>query len=223
MLKDLNKKPLYYAGVSGILLYVVAFILNIAGVFNLSEYFLIFGGLVFPILSAFFFYGFYYLGLKRKSKLLSVVACLSIVFIIIFYVVSIFLSGPIVRDFESFNQTFSQQQLVYDNLNATNTSLEELAVLEDEMMDTIMDFFTPYLIWLLVLVLIWMVFSVLFNISLIKLKKVEYAKITGIIGLVSTGLTLTLFGIFLALPLMFAYPILLIVILFNESKKLKER
>jgi len=217
-----NKKPLLYAGISGILLFVIPIFLNILGIFAFPEFFSILGSIFSLILSVFFLYGFYYLGLKYKSKFFYVMSCIGIVMIILLYLGLFLLNGPITHDAELFNQTYTQQQLVYDNLNVTNASAEELVVLEDEMSNTLMDFLAPYAISLLILIFIWLVASVLFDISLIRLKKVEYAKVTGIIGLVSIALTLTIVGILLAIPLLLAYYIMLIIILFNEAKKFKE-
>lgn len=217
-----NKKPLLYAGISGILLFVIPLFLNILGIFAFPEFFSILSSFFSLILSVFFLYGFYYLGLKYKSKFFYVMSCIGIVMVILLYLGLFLLNGPITRDAELFNQTYTQQQLVYDNLNATNASVEDLVALEYEMNNTLMDFLAPYAIGLLILIFVWLVASVLFDISLIRLKKVEYAKVTGIIGLVSIALTLTIVGILLAIPLLLAYYIMLIIILFNEAKKFKE-
>jgi hypothetical protein len=217
-----NKKPLLYAGISGILLFIIPIFFNLLGIFVFPEFFLILSGILSLVLSVFFLYGFYYLGLKYKSKLLSVISCVGIIFLIVLYIGLLFLSGPITHDAELFNQTYTQQQIVYDNLNVINASSDELVVLENEMINTLMDFLVPYAIGLLILVFVWLFASVLFDIALIRLKKVEYAKITGIIGIFSVALTLTIFGILLAMPLLFAYYIMIIIILFNEAKKFRE-
>ncbi len=217
-----NKKPLLYAGISGILLFVIPIFLNILGAFAFPEFFSILGSVISLVLSVFFLYGFYYLGLKYKSKFLSVMSCIGIIMIILLYLGLFSLNGPITRDAELFNQTYFQQQIVLDNLNATNASADEIAIIQDEMDNTLMEFLAPYAVGLLTLIFIWLVASILFDISLIRLKKVEYAKVTGIIGLVSVALTVTLVGILLAIPLLLAYYVMLIVILFNESRKFKE-
>jgi hypothetical protein len=217
-----SKKPLICAGISAVLLVFLPMFFSMLGLIGWSNFFTILGNVSAMILSVYFIYGFYYLGLKYKNKLLSVVSCIAIIFSLILYLVLIFASGPITTHIEQLNQTISQQQSVLDNLNATNASVEEIAFIQTEMNNTIFDFFGPYLVVLLVVLFLWLVGSILFNVALIKLKKVEYAKATGVIGLVSIGLTLTIIGIFLAIPLMIAYYVMLVIILFSQAKKFKE-
>ncbi len=217
-----NKKPLMCAGISAILLVFLPMIFSMFGLIVWSGFFSILSNISALVLSIYFMYGFYYLGMKYKNKLLSVISCVGIIFTIVLYVTLIFASGQITSNVEQLNQTVSQQQIVLDNLNATNASAEQIAIIQTEMSNTLFDFFGPYLVAFLVVLFLWLIGSVLFNVSLIKLKKVEYAKVTGIIGIVSIGLTLTIIGIFLAIPLMLAYCVMLVIILFNQAKKFKE-
>ena len=217
-----SKKPLMCAGISAVLLVFLPMLFSMFGLIGWSDFFTILSNVSALILSAYFMYGFYYLGLKYKNKLLSIMSCIAIFSIIIIYLIAIFFGGTINSNVEQLNQTISQQQIVLNNLNATNASIEQIAVLQSEIDKTIFDFFGTYLVAFLVVLFLWLIGSILFNVSLIKLKKVEYAKITGIIGIVSIGLTLTIIGIFLAIPLMLAYCVMLVVILFSQAKKFKE-
>lgn len=217
-----NKKPLLCAGISAILLVFLPMIFTMLGLVGWTNFFSILSNVVALILSVYFMYGFYYLGLKYKNKLLSVMSCIGIVLVIVLYLGILLLNGPITNQVEQLNQTITQQQIVLDNLSATNASAEEIAVLTDEMNNTIFSAIGPYVFAFFGFLFIWIVLSVLFDVALIKLKKVEYARITGIIGLVSIGLTLTILGILLAIPLMVAYCVMLIIILFNQAKKFKE-
>lgn len=217
-----NKKPLLNAGISGILLFVIPILLNILGIFVFPEFFSVLSGVSYLALSMFFLYGFYYLGLKYKSKFFSVISCISIILVIVFYASMFLLDGRISQDAELFNQTITQQQIVLDSLNAANASAGEIAVVQEEMGTSLWEFVAPYFIGFMIYFFVWILVSILFNMGLIRLKKVEYAKVTGIIGLVSIGLTLTIIGIFLAIPLLIAYYIMLIVILFKQVEKFKE-
>jgi len=217
-----KKKPFLYAGISGVLAIVISIFFTIAGMFIFPEFFSIINSAFYLVFSIYFIYGFYYLGLKYKDKFLSIVSCAGIFLILIVSLGLLIFNGPISRDAEQFNITYSQQQIVLDNLNATNASAAQIAVLEEKMAGALFDFITPYLIAFLVIFIFWVIAFILFNVALIRLKKVNYAKITGIIGLVSIGLTITIIGIFLAIPLMIAYYVMLIIILFNEAKKFKE-
>jgi hypothetical protein len=147
-----NKRPLLYAGISGILLLVFSTFFSTLGLFIFPEFFSILNSVFSLVLSIFFFYGFYYLGLKYKSKLLSVISLVSIVLIVILYFGLFLFNGPITRDAEKFNLTYSQQQIVLDNLNMTNASVEQIAILEEEMAATLWEFITPYLVLIIITV-----------------------------------------------------------------------
>lgn len=218
----ISKKPLMCAGISAILLVFLPMILSLLGLIGWTSFFAIVSYLSSAILSFYFIYGFYHLGLKYKNKLLSVVSLVGIIFTVLFYLVMIFFSGSIESSFQQFNQTISQQQIVLDNLVATNASAQDIAVLENEMTNNALAFLGPYLFVFGIFLFFGLIYAVLFNVGLLKLKTVEYAKVTGILGLVSVGLTLTIFGILLAIPIMIAYYVLLIVILFSQAKKFKE-
>ena len=150
---------------------------------------------------------------------MSVIGAVSIVLI---YLAMIIGGGTFESKFDQFNQTVSQQEAVLNNLIATNASTEQIAVVQGAMGKSFIEFFGTYLVYLMVFLFVWLIGAVLFDVALIKLKKVEYARVTGIIGLVSIGLALSVFGIFLAVPLMIAYSVMLIVILFSQAKKFKE-
>lgn len=217
-----NKKPLLYAGICGAILIVFSILVSLSNMFISSELFYKFEDLFSLILSVFFMYGFYHLGLKYKSKLLSIVSIICIFLAILIYFLIALNTGRIESDLIAFNQTFSQQQSALDVLNANNTSVAEISVLNKEIEETLVEFIVPYIVYIGLFFILVFILSIVFDIALIGLKKVKYAKITGIIGLVSLGLFLTIFGIFLAIPLVIAYYVMLIIILFNEAKKFKE-
>lgn len=218
----ISRKPLLCAGISAILLVFLPMILSLLGLIGWASFFAIVSYIASAIMSFYFIYGFYHLGLKYKNKLLSVISLIGVVFTVLFYLVMIFYSGSIEDRFQQFNQTISQQQIVLDNLVATNASAQEVTVLQDAMTQGALEFLSPYMVVFGIILLFGLVYSVLFNVGLLKLKTVEYAKVTGILGLVSVGLTLTIFGILLAIPIMIAYYVMLIVILFSQAKKFKE-
>lgn len=210
------------AGISAILLVFISLIFTAVNVVFHSVAINIISYVVYAILSSYYFYGFYYLGRKYKNNLLSVMSVIGAVSIVLIYLAMIIGGGTFESKFDQFNQTVSQQEAVLNNLIATNASTEQIAVVQGAMGKSFIEFFGTYLVYLMVFLFVWLIGAVLFDVALIKLKKVEYARVTGIIGLVSIGLALSVFGIFLAVPLMIAYSVMLIVILFSQAKKFKE-
>jgi hypothetical protein len=174
----------------------------------------IFQGILVLVATAIFTLGFYYLGKKYESKFLRVMAILMIIFVVITYLINIFFISP---SLQNLMQTVVQtiQGLGYD-LNAL-TSEQAQILFSTLFSNTIfMGYLGIILLGFGIYILFSIIFSILFGISLLKVKdKVQYAKAAGVLEIIG-GATLI---IFIGLFFMVAAFIIELIIFYKESKK----
>ena len=214
------KKPMYFAGVSAILLIVISvfsvvfgFALGLAGapkvVLAIINLIFSIGVLVF---AAFFYWGFIVMGKKFKGKLLQVMAWIGFVLIIIAFVISFF-TGII----SIFSQSVSASELTSFASSAFNGT-EGLREVQELFVGPIANLLIVFLIIFIILVLIMSAYTILWGVGILKLQdKLRYARATGILNIVAGATYIILIGFFIHLV---AY-IFDILLLFEASKKVE--
>ena len=221
-------KPVYFAGVSGILVVaisilnvILSFIFGLAGVppILLGIINIIFS-LAMLVFGAFFYWGFIVMGKTFNAKLLKVMAWIGFILIIIVGVFSFFsgifsivaqqnfLTGNIL--FEPFNETFMNESALSDIINVQA---------QNEITSAVTSFIVLFLAIFIVIALVLGAFTILFGAGILKLKEhLKYAKVTGILNIVAGATYIILIG-FLIQLVAYAFDI---VLLFEASKKIEK-
>lgn len=156
------------------------------------------------------------LGRVYDSKLLRVLSIMAVVFSIIFSV--FILVAPVV--FEDQILVMNKTAFNYNQTVSTGNYTElELSEIDSQFIGEILDVSMPFLVVLVVLGIFFLVYIILFGVSLIKLgDRVEYAKTAGILNIVGICTLLLIVGIFVLI----AASVLETLMLFNQAKKFKE-
>ena len=226
----LIKKPLKIAAWFGIIAILFGFLNgilpNLVGSTQVFSYYFSIATVLSLILSVFFLYGFYVLG-KKYNNLLKIVSLILILFLIFSSFFSwIFVSPLLINVSEDLGKIVLDKTKIWgiDITNADNLTEEQSILFFQEVVDAVKEnqelsgnlflLVISFFSYLLVL----FVFMILFGVGLIKIRKeVKYARLTGILQIIGVVTSIIFIGFFL----LFAVAILEIVILFNESKKLK--
>lgn len=200
-------KLLRIAGISGIasIFFIGIIILSF---FILSDFLSFFGVFILLVSSSYFLYGFHHIGRKRNSKLLSVSAKIFVLVNIAFFLFITLGSHSLDKKFVSFNKELEDKNITFDeNIFSENQDVREMFV----------SHFSSYIGAIIIYFFIYIIFIILFNIAIMKLNEIKYAKNTGRVGIASVLCFVSVIGVSFSIPLFIANYILLIVILFKES------
>lgn len=177
------------------------------------SYWSIIQNIVVTLLTVIFTYGFYVLGKKYDQTSLKVISIILIVFTVISALVSLFILSPISVNL----QNSVLEKVVALNLDPTNVTEEQSALLLQSLFSDqqflgslaiVLGLFLSY-------VIVFAILSIIFGISLIKLKeKVKYAKVAGILEIIGGATLIIIVGV---LPLIVSF-VYQIIILFKENK-----
>lgn len=213
-----DKKIFFKAGIGGLSFIILPLIFMTLGIFFLNDLFSILSTLSFFTGLFLFNYGFYFLGVRYKNSLLKFVGVFSLMLAITSFIFLTASSGYLVSDLEGVNQTLVYKSEIETRLVSENLTETEYILLKEELND--FSFFWNYRSLQIMSFFVVLIFIslALFNFSLAINKKIKFSKATGIIGLIIQILFLSVYGIALLFPLSLAYYVLLILILFNESK-----
>lgn len=170
-------------------------------------------GIFVTLFSVVFTFGFYALGKRYDSQLLKIVACLSMLLIVISFLVSLFYVSPILSNLSNIVVQKSLELGIDSGSDSTQAQLVWQELFKDPnfiaSIKTVLILFAVY-------VLSFMILSILLGVSLIRLRdKVKYSKVVGILEIVGAATTVLFVGL-IVLLVAFVYEL---VILFNESKK----
>lgn len=212
--KDHNyRKIMKISGISGILVFISIILISISFAL-MSNVLSVVGTFSLIVSYTYFLYGFSYIGKIKKNKLLQVSVKIFIIVNLAFFIFMTIGSNSLDRKFESFNKTIGENNISFDeNMFNNNPEISQMFISS----------FMPYIGAIIIYFFIYIIFVILFNIAIMRLDDVKYAKNTGIVGLISIGLLISIIGVSLAIPLAIANCILLIVILFEESKVVKTK
>ncbi|MBR9705333.1 hypothetical protein GOV12_08015 [Candidatus Pacearchaeota archaeon] len=211
------KKPLYFAGVSGIIVLILSVFSGIFGqlIYNFSSEVVLIYSLVLWIVMTFFSIifnlGFLFLAKKYKAKLLLVMTWISIIITLILFILmmvsNILYSVPGVNaqaeifDFSDFE----------DGSMFTETESGEIS---DENIFLMIGLLVLWVIFSI----LYGAFSILFGIGLMKLKNdVRLSRASGILHIISGATMIIFVGAFIAIAVM----IVETVMFFKASKELE--
>jgi hypothetical protein len=217
--RNIIRKPFYVAGVASIVLIFLGLIANVLILFLDLPII----GFVYSIVAfvsvLLVIYGFYILGKRYNSKLLSVLSILAMISLLIgFFSISLF-GSHLDSSVAQVNKTIEQYNQSFSSLNYSNISTQDLESMKKEFDSKVFSLMVPFLVVFVSVLFLYVIYSVLWGIALIKLKdKVRYAKVAGILNIVGA---LTLFFYFGAFVLLAAF-VFEILILFDQAKKFKE-
>jgi hypothetical protein len=205
-------------------------LISIVVLLSLSSLFNYFGLVLFSALLTIFvfvgiiltFVGFYYLGKKHQNKLLMRTIIAGFILFIGLFIFLTYYSGAYEERFVNLNETLSIRESNFEQLKTKNVSQEILDSYERETLDYLIATGIPLVIPFLIGYLIYAIYSTIFGIAMIKLKKVKYSKAIGVLTIISVWLIPTIIGIILAIPLLLTSYVLAILMFFDESEKSKE-
>ncbi len=227
--RDLIKKPLYVAFISGIILVFLSISVNILMQFTSLTMFLPIYGFASLVFSVLFYYGFYVLGKRYNNAWMKNITVVLLVVTVLFFIFMLFGNVIFSNQIEGLNGVLASynDSLIKAGIeNVSNLTMEQQVALNDTITQLGNSFakdmfvvLSPILIFLGGVLIIYIISSIFFGIALLKLKKeVELAKIAGILTIVGAATAVILVGI-LILSVAF---VLYLMILFEQAKKFKE-
>ena len=191
------------------------------GLHKASISFSIFTGIILSVTSILFYHGFFIMGRRYNADFLKGVSVYLMFFCILMLLVSIPLIFYAKNTYSSFDVKGAREKL--EKINITYGGWENVP---REVMETeFKNIFSP-LLWVIGLMIIFYIFlflfygipKILFGAGLLKIgKKVEYARITGILNIVAGATMIIFIGYFIFLVAF----IFEIVLLFAEANKNK--
>lgn len=218
-------KPIKTAAICGIIIATITILSFFIGFLNTTPIFII-KYTILAICSVLFFYGFFAVGRKYKVNSLKVVSIYFIIYSIISSILLIYASFYINEKLTAFFQD-TQLEETLQQLNKTYGGVENIPedVLKQELQPKIDQFkilipkiFKAFILFMIIHFLLYGLPTMLFGISLLKLKnKVKYSKNTGVLNIIGGITTIILIG-YLLLLIAFIFEI---IMLFQESKKEK--
>lgn len=189
------------------------------GLHKASIGFSIFTGVIVEVMGMLFYYGFFVIGRRYDADLLKGVSVYLMFFCILMLLVSIPLIFYAKNTYSSFDVKDAREKL--EKINMTYGGWENVP--KDVMEKEFNNIFSP-LFWIIGLMIIFYIFlflfygipKILFGIGLLKVgKKIEYARITGILNIVAGATMIIFIGYFIFLVAF----IFEIVLLFAEAEK----
>lgn len=215
------KKPLITAGISltSVLIFMIfSSVFSFLGIGILSS--------LFSVLSIaatiFVFVGLYYLGKNQNNNFFKIIIIAGFVLYVLSFLFISFSLVAYESDFREINETMFNREATLEALKAENVSQEVIESYEMETVQYLLQNALPFLIAFLVLYFVFAVYFTFFGIGMIKMKKVQYSKVIGVLSIISAWLPITILGIFLAVPMYMVIYVLMILMFFQESKKAKE-
>ena len=174
------------------------------GLHKASISFSIFTGIILSVTSILFYHGFFIMGRRYNADFLKGVSVYLMFFCILMLLVSIPLIFYAKNTYSSFDVKGAREKL--EKINITYGGWENVP---REVMETeFKNIFSP-LLWVIGLMIIFYIFlflfygipKILFGAGLLKIgKKVEYARITGILNIVAGATMIIFIGYFIFLP-----------------------
>jgi len=231
---DLIKNPLKVGAISGIVLIVASFVIGFINSIIQNIYLEAAISLIVYVPAFLFLYAFYVLGKRYDKKFMRVMATIGIVLLIIMFLLSPILSTQLTSlaaDVQSGFEDLGVREGASEDEFLSAFGLSENAT-EEEIAQAFTDNIVPFekilslIIWIVALIAVYSIFAILWGVALLGLKKVKYAKVAGILKIVGGASILLVVGLFFfgigPILLLVAF-IMEIGILFDESKKFKEK
>jgi hypothetical protein len=215
------RRPFFLAGIC---LIVMFFLINgvfFMGLTNIPSFRFIFSILLFFGYTLIFI-GFFYLGKRHNSKFFTNLIIIGFVLFLLSIIFGTYYSSLNQDKFLEMNDALFARESYLNQLKIENASLEVISTYEKETAEYILGQVLPLFVPFLIVYLLSAIYSTLFGVGMIMLKKVKYSKTIGILTIISVWLIPTIIGILLAIPMFFVSFILIVLMFFDESKKAKE-